>query len=381
MSRVEELLVQFSEIASNPRKQLDKYLGEGKKAIGVFPYYAPEEIIAAADMVPFGLWGCSGTPKLAKEYFASFYCSIAQMGLEMLLNGTLDGVSGILCTTLCDTLRPLTQNLKVACGKKEMPFIFLTHPQNRKPEYGVKFTMAQYEKIRAQVEEISGNKVTDEDLQAAIKMYNANRKACRKFVELAGAHPETVSAVSRSAVLKSRYFMVKSEHTELLEALNAELEKLPAVEWEGTKVVTSGIAMDNANLLKLFDEHKIAIVADDVAQESRAIRKDAAETGDPMRALAVQFGEQDQDTILYDPAINSRPAYLVNKVKENDAQGLVIMMMQFCDPEELEFPDVKKAMEEASIPYVKLGYDHQMTDFGQANTSLQAFADVLEMRK
>ena len=56
-------------------------------------------------------------------------------------------------------------------------------------------------------------------------------------------------------------------------------------------------------------------------------------------------------------------------------------MQQFCDPEEMEYPCLKKALDNAGIPHIKLGIDQQMRDFGQAATAIQAFADVLEMNK
>ena len=37
----------------------------------------------------------------------------------------------------------------------------------------------------------------------------------------------------------------------------------------------------------------------------------------------------------------------------------------------------KKALDEAGVPHIKLGVDQQMRDFGQANTAIQAFAEVL----
>jgi benzoyl-CoA reductase/2-hydroxyglutaryl-CoA dehydratase subunit BcrC/BadD/HgdB len=126
----------------------------------------------------------------------------------------------------------------------------------------------------------------------------------------------------------------------------------------------------------------MAIAADDVAHESRAIRIDVPENeADPIRALAIQFAAQDYDTLLHDPEINKRPGFIVDKVKQSGAQGVIIMMMQFCDPEEIEFPSLAKGLEEAGIPYIKIGMDQQMTDFGQARTSLQAFSDILSMQK
>ena len=138
---------------------------------------------------------------------------------------------------------------------------------------------------------------------------------------------------------------------------------------------------NNPVLLKILDDNNIAIATDDVAHESRCIRVDADETGDPMMALAKQFADEDYDVLLYDEASNQnrRGEFVANLVKESGAQGLVLFMQQFCDPEEMEYPYLKKALDAAQIPHIKLGIDQQMRDFGQAATALQAFADVLSL--
>ena len=127
-------------------------------------------------------------------------------------------------------------------------------------------------------------------------------------------------------------------------------------------MVTSGIICDNPKLLQIFDDNNIAIAADDVAQETRAFRVDASEEGDPMMALAQQFADQDYDVLLYDEHSNKnrRADYVVQMVKESGAQGLVLFMQQFCDPEEMEYPYLKKALDDAGIPHIKLGVDQQM---------------------
>ncbi|HHX13575.1 MAG TPA: 2-hydroxyacyl-CoA dehydratase [Clostridiales bacterium] len=377
-NKIENLLNRFAEAAEQPKRQLDAHIAAGKKVIGCYPYYAPEELVHATGMVPMGLWGKPGSPNKAKEYFASFYCSLVQMNLEMALSGELDQLSGVIHSTLCDTLRPGSQNFRIAI--EQIPMIFLAHPQNRKPDYGKEYTRVIYTKILNQLEDIAGRKASPEDLAKAIRVFNRSRKARREFVKLAGQHPELVTAVQRSQVLKSTFFMEKSEHTAWLEELNQLLAAAPAVDWPGVKIVTSGIIADSPELLGIFDDLKIAIVADDIAHESRAIRIDAAEDKDPMEALAEQFAEQDQDPLLYDPAINSRPPHIVEMVRQSGAQGVVVLMMTFCDPEEMEYPSLMKGLKEANIPLLKIGYDHQIKDFGQARTSLEAFADVLSMR-
>lgn len=376
---IEVLLKDFAEVSAHPYRQIKEYKAQGKKVIGVLPYYAPEELVYAAGMVPMGIWGSNNkTISMAKEYCATFYCTIAQLALEMLLDGTLDDLDGLITPTICDTLRPMSQNFRVAMEGK-LPCIFLAHPQQRKPAFGIQFTMDQYQHIKTELEKISGEPITDDALRNAIKVYNRSRAARREFVKLAGQHPDVVSAVNRSAVLRAAWFMEKPAHTEKLEELNAELAKLPACDWKGKKVVTSGIICDNPKLLQIFDDNQIAIVADDVAHESRPIRVDAAETGDPMMALAQQFADQDYDILLYDEfsSQNRRADFVVKQVKDSGAQGLVLFMQQFCDPEEMEYPYLKKALDAADIPHIKLGVDQQMRDFGQASTAIQAFADVL----
>ena len=379
---IETLVNEFSAIAANPHGQLKAYKEKGMKCIGVMPYYAPEELVYAAGMMPMGMWGSNKkTISRAKEYCATFYCTIAQLDLEMLLDGTCDLLDGVITPTICDTLRPMSQNIRVAMSEK-MPCIFLAHPQFRRPAFGLKFCHDQYTHVKTELEKIRGSEIKDEEIRDAIKVYNKSRKARREFVKLANAHCDVIDPIMRSAVLKAAYFMRKDEYTEKLEALNTELRALPEAKWNGVKVVTSGIIVDNPTLLKIFKDNNVAIAADDVAHESRMIRVDADETGDPMEALCKQFADQDYDVLLYDEASeqNRRGEYVANLVKESGAQGLVLFMQQFCDPEEMEFPYLKKALDAAGIPFIKLGVDQQMRDFGQAATAIQAFADVLAMQ-
>lgn len=378
---IETIVKEFAAVAADPKAQLKKFKAEGKKCIGVMPYYAPEELVAAAGMMPFGMWGSNDkTISRAKEYCATFYCTIAQLDLEMLLDGTLDLLDGVITPTICDTLRPMSQNIRVAMSEK-LPCIFLAHPQNRKPAFGKKFCIDQYTHIKTELEKIAGAPITDAALSEAIKVYNKSRAARREFVKLASDHCDVITPTKRSAVLKAAWFMPKSEYTEKLTALNAELAALPVCDWKGTKVVTSGIICDNPKLLEIFEENNIAIAADDVAHESRAFRVDAPETGDPMEALAQQFANQDYDVLLYDEhsSENRRGEFVAKLVKDSGAQGLVLFMQQFCDPEEMEYPSLKKALDDAKIPHIKLGVDQQMRDFGQARTAIQAFADVISL--
>ena len=49
---------------------------------------------------------------------------------------------------------------------------------------------------------------------------------------------------------------------------------MPVQPWDGKKVVVTGILLEPNELLDIFNEFKLAIVDDDLAQESRQIRVD-----------------------------------------------------------------------------------------------------------
>lgn len=378
---IKELLEKFKHIANNPREQLDNYLAQGKKAVGVFPYYAPEEIAHAGGLVPMGVWGGQGPIDQAKNYFPTFYYSLALRCLEMALDGTLDGLSAAMITTLDDTLRPFSQNYKVSAGRK-IPMVFFNHAQHRKEEFGKVYNARIFNQAREELEKICDVKIPDENFKKTFEIYNENRELKREFVKLAATHPQTIKASDRTYVLKSSYFMLKEEHNELLRELNEKLRNLPEEDWDGVKVVTSGIITDNPGLLEVFDEYDVCIVADDVAHESRGFKVDIdMSIEDPMMALADQFARMDEDPILYDPDIWKRPKYVLDLALDNDADGCLLFMMNFNDTEEMEYPSLKQAYEKAGVPLIKMGYDQQMIDFGQVKTQLETFREMVELNR
>ncbi len=103
------------------------------------------------------------------------------------------------------------QNWKFAI--KDIPYIALVHPQNRKLEAGVEYLVEEYKHVKAKIEEIRGKEITEEELQNSIEIYNEHRKVMRSFVDEAAKHPNTINNYQRNLVIKSGFFMRKDEHT------------------------------------------------------------------------------------------------------------------------------------------------------------------------
>ena len=375
MATVNETLAELREIAENPGAQLKAHLDAGKRVIGVGPYYVPEELVYAAGAVPFGVWGCVGVADECKKYFPPFYCSICQMTLEMGLNGTLGSLSGMMVTTLCDTLKAFSQNWKA--GVKGVPMIFVSQPQNRDTDFGREYARASYEGVMKRVEECCGAIIDDESLAAAIKLYNEWRAEMRAFVKLAGTHPAEVSVADRCAVVNSGYYMDKAQHLAKVKALNAALSQLPDSLGGYKKVVLVGIYEDIPALSQILDENNYAVVADDLAKESRAFAVRVSEEGDPLSALANGFCDIEYDSLLFDPK-KAHISHVVDLAREADADGVVILLAKFCDPEEFEAPLVSKAVKAAGLPVITVEIDQQTETYEQARTQFETFAEILD---
>lgn len=374
MTTIEQQLKDFEAIATAPGRQLSALLKSGRKVVGCLPEYTPEELVQAAGMVPFGIWGAERELSEAKKYFAPFYCSIVQSSLEMGLRGELNGLSAVLVPILCDTLKCLGQNWKV--GVPGVPFIQVSHPQNVQIEAGTVYLTKVYRGIADRLSEISGVKVTDARLKEAIAVYNEHRRVMREFTVLAGRHPETVSPRMRNAVIKSGYFMPKADHTRMVRQLVKDLAVLPEKPWTGSKVVLAGILADSPALLSILADNKIAVAADEVAHESRQFRVDVPEAGDPFEGLARQFTSIKGCSLVLDPEKN-RGRMIADMARASGAEGVIYLQTKFCDPEEFDYPVVKKDLDRAGLPCINVEVDQQMQSYEQARTAIQTFADVL----
>lgn len=370
---VNQLLDRFHEIATSPKAQLDAYLAEGRKVVLVAPVYTPEEIIHAMGAVPFGAWGADLELNEAKKYFPAFICSVMQSILELGIKGSYEGASAIVIPSLCDSLKVIGQNWKVAVPS--IPFVPMTYPQNRKPDFGAAFTKAGYERVIADIEKATGLSFRDEELAKSIEIYNEHNAVMREIAAVLAEHPEVTNA-QRSDVFKSAFFQRKEEHTVLIrELINALKAEDPGK--QKIRVMTSGILADAPDLTAILDDCGMQIVCDDVASESRQYATDTPDDGaSALDRLVKKFQNMDNCSVLYDQD-KKRCDAIVDRAKAAGAQGVLVVLTKFCDPEEFDYPLIKKACNAAGIPIAVVEVDRQMVNYEQARTAIETFRDIL----
>ena len=198
----------------------------------------------------------------------------------------------------------------------------------------------------------------------------------RDFAETASDYPVTLDAKTRHLVMKAAFFMDKAEYTKVICDITAQLKTQPAENHRGIRLIATGLISEPVELMEIFAENNIAISADDLSHQSRIFRTPARETGTALEKMACRMADQKGDTFLYDPQ-KEKGQMLIELVKEKKADGVVMLMMKFCDPEEFEYPIIKEELEAAGIPLLYLEVDQQMESYEQLRTRVQSFAEML----
>ncbi|MEA4934185.1 MAG: 2-hydroxyacyl-CoA dehydratase family protein [Lawsonibacter sp.] len=375
MADLKENLALLKEACDHPKTRLDYYLGQGKKVVGCFPPYTPEELVHASGMIPFGLWGGRIELRQAKSYLPAFACPIMQSDMEFGLNGTYEGLSAVIIPAICDTLRCMTQNWRF--GVPAIPMIPIVYPQNRTSPASVNYLVSEYETVLTMLYTITGNTMNEKALCESIDIYNEHNAVMREFDQVANDHLDVVDPKVRHTVHKSAFFYEKSEHTAIAREIVEELKKLPVHLWTGKKVVVAGISCEPDDLLDIFAENRMAVVADDLAQESRQYRTDTpSQGGGGLKRLALQWNSRYGCSLIHEIG-KPRGKMLASLCKENGAQGVVSCMMKFCDPEEYDQPYYEADLRKAGCPYVTIDIDQQNASYEQIRTRLQSFCEMI----
>jgi bcr-type benzoyl-CoA reductase subunit C len=375
MKQLQNIITALESAALHPSQTVKTSMALSRKtAVGCFPYYTPDELVYAAGYIPVGLWGGKTDIKLADTYLQGFCCSIMRENMEQGMRGHYDFLSAIIIPTYCDTLKCICENWKVAVP--QIPLIPMVYPQNRKIAAGIEYLVSEFQRVQAILEELSGKKITEEQLASSFALYEEYRQVMREFTRLAVDYPLTINAKTRQLIIKAAFFMDKKEYVPQLRELCQGLAQLPAEQIAGPKVVITGILAEPPGLLDIFVQNNVAIVADDVAASSRQFRLDRLRGETVYEKMACRIADQVGCSLLYD-ADKERGQLLIDLVKSTGAAGVVVAMMKFCDPEEFDYPIFKKELEAANIPILYLEVEQKMDSMEQIRTRVQSFIEML----
>ena len=178
-----EILKEIEETAKrtcNPC--LEKAKRSGKRIIGYFCSYVPEELIHAAGLIPYRMRAVesSGT-SLGDSYFSSTNCTFVRHCLDKGLRGDFDFLDGIIFVNGCDQSRRLYDNWKYAGIRPE--FLYMLPVPYVISDTSLKQYTEEVVKLKEKLGETFNTNITDEALHNSISLYNRKRDLLSRISE------------------------------------------------------------------------------------------------------------------------------------------------------------------------------------------------------
>ncbi|MFC1824999.1 2-hydroxyacyl-CoA dehydratase subunit D [Thermodesulfobacteriota bacterium] len=376
----QETLTHFLQVTADPYHAVaEKKKESGKKVIGCFPMYLPEELIHASGMSPVVLWAGNEPITVAHAHVPTFYCSIVRPFIDDWLKGRLDFLDGMIFYDTCLQVRAL-------------PFIF---DKNKRPTYmeviyhhaflpevvrkpHKTYLMENLENLRKTLENFSGRKITDDLLRKSIQIYNKNRELLRRLYELRRKKAGLLKAKDIMSIVQASMLMPKEEHNQLLERLLTELEQMPAPGDGKVRLMAVGGLCRTVpyEILDLIERMGANIIDDDLYVGSKYFINDADPKADPIEALADRYFNRTPPCPTKGDWESNWGDYIIDRMRKNDADGAINFLVKYCAPHMAYYPDVKQKMTEADIPELMIEIEHEQVPMGQLETRLQAFLEV-----
>ncbi len=354
----------------------------GRKVVGFMPYYVPRELVHAAGCLPLGIMGGGDQLEVihGDAYYQSYICRIPRSTIELGVSGRLDFVDGMLFPSICDVIRNLSGMWKLMFPNVAARYVDL--PQNFSDDVGGEFYRADMRELVEWLEHLTGKPITDDALRASITAYNANRALVRELYALRAAAPWKVPSSEVYLVARAGLVIPVEDHSamlrEYIDAARAQDRPLK----DNSRVVVSGMFCEQPplNLIKSIELAGCYIVDDDFVLVNRWEKSDVPTEGDPLMNLAKAYLHNSLSMpSKYEPDLSKKGQFLVDSVRENNAEGVIFAMPSFCDPALLDRPMLQHTLKAANVPYIAFKYAENSGQMQPIREQAGTFADSIKL--
>jgi benzoyl-CoA reductase/2-hydroxyglutaryl-CoA dehydratase subunit BcrC/BadD/HgdB len=378
----------ISEIHGLRIKELQDFKETGGKVVGTFCLYVPEEIIRALGAVSIGL--CAGVEWGTEEverYLPRNTCALIKSFVGFKLGKVCPYVESadlVIGETTCD-------------GKKKAyelfgemaPVYVMELPQMKRPQ-DMTLWRGEIDRLVAKLEELTGNKLTQENLAAAVKEVNDKRRALQRLNAARAATPTPISGLDALLAVQVAFYDDVPRFTQMVNAIADELEQriadgIGVAPADAPRVLVTGspMAIPNWKVHDVIEKAGAVVVAEEMCTGSRyydklVVEDPGASVGTQLDYIAEKY--LDINCACFTPN-QGRMDDVVRMAQRYGADGIVHYALQFCAPYQIEAHNVERSAEEAGIPVLRIDTDYSMEDLGQLQTRVEAFLEMIEKPK
>ncbi|MDD1691426.1 MAG: 2-hydroxyacyl-CoA dehydratase family protein [Methanoregula sp.] len=377
-----EKMTYFDSVIPNASAAIKSVRDQGRKFVGFYCVFAPQELIVAADAVPVTLCATKEEPIAdGEKYLPRNFCPLIKSSYGFAITekcAFFNNSEFIIGETTCD-------------GKKKMfelmetfkPTVVLEVPQSAKGETQKQYWRSEVARCKTEIEKRLGVTITDEKMKAAIRELNEQRALMRELASMNTAIPAPLSGLDMLKVMWARNFTFdRAAFNQQLKDLIAELKTMKA-KGEGAlpktarRIIVTGVptGVGAEKVLKIIEESGAAIVYIENCSGMKQYLHDVTTTGSPLDAIA--------DKYLATPCSCMSPntgrlELLAKLAKEYHADGVVDVTWIGCHTYNVESRVLKDYLaKNGNLPLLQIETDYSQGDAGQIRTRVEAFLEMI----
>jgi benzoyl-CoA reductase/2-hydroxyglutaryl-CoA dehydratase subunit BcrC/BadD/HgdB len=373
----------ISEIHGLRIRELLEAKSRGRKIIGTFCLYVPEEIILAADAVSVGL--CAGADigtQQAEQVLPRNTCALIKsfVGFKLAnLCPYVEACDFVIGETTCDGK---TKAYEIFNEYKET---FVLEVPHMKCEGDRALWRSEIRRLVAKVEEATGKEIVAEGLEKGIQVVNRKREALQRLNSLRRSHPAPISGRDALLINQVQFYDDPLRFTEKIHALCDELEervekRIGVAPPGAPRILVSGcpMAAPNWKLPFLVEKNGAVIVAEESCVGERGTRNLVGRGGETVAELLDAIADRylQIDCAVFTPN-RERIDHILEMARSYKANGVIQYLIQFCTPYSMEAHKVERALKDEGLPSLRIETDYSGEDAAQLETRVQAFLEMI----
>lgn len=375
----------MSEIHGLRIKELMDARAEGRKVVGTFCVFVPEEIVLAVNAIFIGL--CAGAEigyDLAEQYIPRNTCSLIKSAFGFKLAKVcpyIEATDIIVGENTCDGKKKAFESYADIVDN-----LYIMDLPQTKSAAGKALLKAEFKKFAETMEELSGVKLTVENLKQGIATVNAKRAVMLRLAKLRAANPVPISGLDVLLANQVFFYDNPERFTAAMNTLCDELEQRVAdqvgvVAKDTPRILVSGcpMAVPNWKLPHIIETSGATIIGEEMCTGERGAQLQTVADGDSVDALIDNIVDRyfQIDCAVFTPN-TSRLDHIKDMVKNYKADGVLHYSLQFCQPYQNEAISFEKLLEKEGIPVLCLETDYSQEDIGQLKTRVEAFIERIK---
>jgi benzoyl-CoA reductase subunit C len=375
------------EIYLDSSRRAEELKAAGKKIIGYPCAYVPLEMLTALDLVPYRTCADIKEPVTeADRALPHSFCPIMRNCLDCALKNKNDFLDGMVAIHSSD---PQEKTARIWESYTHYPYFhFIDMPITVRPE-ALEYFKGQLNDFRKTLEAFTGNKLSADKLETAIESHNHQRALVRELYELTKPSPPRISGTEIVQVVKALTSLPVGEGNDLLTETVTEVKKRTArPEEQAARLLVWSSTLDDTDIMQVL-EAKANVVMNESCGGVRAYRGEVKLTADPLEGLADYYlneitcartfrqatlGETRKD---YARDLQSRFGYLKGTIKAWKINGVILLLVRYCDPFAFEMPSLKDYLNSLGIPNTYIEYDYTVGALAPMRTRVEAFVETI----